>query len=103
MSTSSYIIVRYIHEEASERLYIHHYDQLPRDEMVLPSCLCESELGLKKGMHVNISFPKDGGDRLIVQPLTSRLIQELRGSLNVLARRSTICKRSGNATGSKGG
>ena len=32
-------------------------------------------------MHVNISFAEADGDRLIVQPLTPRLIQELRGSI----------------------
>jgi AbrB family looped-hinge helix DNA binding protein len=51
-----------------------------KGQMVLPAPV-RKRLGLKKGMHVNISFPEDGGDRLIVQPLTSRLIQELRGSI----------------------
>jgi bifunctional DNA-binding transcriptional regulator/antitoxin component of YhaV-PrlF toxin-antitoxin module len=48
--------------------------------MVLPAPV-RKRLGLKEGMHVSISFTEDEGDRLIVQPLTPRLIQELRGSI----------------------
>jgi AbrB family looped-hinge helix DNA binding protein len=51
-----------------------------KGQMVLPAPV-RKRLGLKKGMHVNISFAEGDGDRLIVQPLTSRLIQELRGSI----------------------
>jgi AbrB family looped-hinge helix DNA binding protein len=51
-----------------------------KGQMVLPAPV-RKRLGLRKGMHVNISFAEDDGDRLIVQPLTPRLIQELRGSI----------------------
>jgi AbrB family looped-hinge helix DNA binding protein len=50
-----------------------------RGQMVLPAPV-RKRLGLKKGMHVNISFAEGDGDRLIVQPLTPGLIKELRGS-----------------------
>ncbi|HZL69248.1 MAG TPA: AbrB/MazE/SpoVT family DNA-binding domain-containing protein [Candidatus Limnocylindrales bacterium] len=51
-----------------------------KGQMVLPAPV-RKRLGLKEGMHVSISFTEDDGDRLIVQPLTPRLIQELRGSI----------------------
>jgi AbrB family looped-hinge helix DNA binding protein len=51
-----------------------------KGQMVLPAPV-RRRLGLRKGMHVNISFAESGGDRLIVQPLTPRLIRELRGSI----------------------
>ena len=51
-----------------------------KGQMVLPAPV-RKRLGLRKGMHVNISFAEGDGDRLIVQPLTPRLIQELRGSI----------------------
>ena len=51
-----------------------------KGQMVLPAPV-RKRLGLKKGMHINISFTEDDGDRLIVQPLTPRLIQEMRGSV----------------------
>ena len=51
-----------------------------KGQMVLPAPV-RKRLGLRKGMHVNISFAEGDGDRLIVQLLTPRLIQELRGSI----------------------
>lgn len=55
-----------------------------KGQMVLPAPV-RKRLGLKKGMHVNISFAEDDGNRLIVQPLTPHLIQELRGSVGCAA------------------
>ena len=51
-----------------------------KGQMVLPAPV-RKRLGLRKGMRVNISFAEDGGDRLIVQPVTPLRIEELRGSV----------------------
>ncbi len=52
--------------------------------MVLP-VLVRERLGLKKGMHLHVILAEDesgdGADSIILQPLTPRLIRELRGSV----------------------
>lgn len=48
--------------------------------MVLP-VLVRERLGLRKGMHVSITLAEDDIDRVTLQPLTPRLIRELRGSV----------------------
>lgn len=50
-----------------------------KGQMVLPAPV-RKRLGLRKGMRVNLSFTEDDGG-LVVQPLTPRLIKELRGSV----------------------
>jgi AbrB family looped-hinge helix DNA binding protein len=51
-----------------------------KGQMILPAPL-RKRLGLKKGMHVNITLAGDGADRVILQALTPRLIREMRGSV----------------------
>ena len=68
--------------------------------MVLPVPVRE-RLGLKAGMHLNVILAADengdGADTIILQPLTPRLIRELRGSVKCAARRSTTSKRNASA------
>ncbi|MFZ0520956.1 MAG: AbrB/MazE/SpoVT family DNA-binding domain-containing protein [Candidatus Acidiferrales bacterium] len=55
-----------------------------KGQMVLPVPV-RARLGLKKGMHLNVILAEDesgdDADTIILQPLTPRLIRELRGSL----------------------
>jgi AbrB family looped-hinge helix DNA binding protein len=55
-----------------------------KGQMVLPVPVRE-RLGLKTGMHLNVILAEDengdSADTIILQPLTPRLIRELRGSV----------------------
>lgn len=55
-----------------------------KGQMVLPVPVRE-RLGLKKGMHLNVIVSEDrtgdNADTIVLQPLTPRLIRELRGSV----------------------